>query len=214
MTSKLAILTIIFTLAVVSGGCSTAKLYTPQSLYGIEESQETQKLIQTIKEFSRSTKIYKEFTTVLDANIVFFDWKLRQAFIDEYTSSHALSAEERDKLMAREKTAHENKIEFIAAIFTSESDWNDLNKKNSIWKIYLENDKGERLTPSNVSIKKLSPAETWRFYPKITPWNIVYNINFENKSSSVITFIKNSRTIKLTITSILAKGEFLWEVSQ
>jgi len=87
--------------------------------------------------------------------------------------------------------------------------WNDFAESDSIWKVYLEDDKGARLSPVSVSKLDASDPLLREFFPYMDLWSSAYSIKFPKYSETGTEPIPNAdtRSMRLVVTGVLGKFE-------
>ncbi len=139
--------------------------------------------------------------------------EFRQAFVDEYATRYSLDSDAKAALARSSREAGSGVMEFFLSVYTAEIDWNDFDKKESIWKIYLEDASGARVEP--LEIKKLdkNDARVEEFYSYVRPWSLVYSITFPTYAPSGGAIGEGGGHIKLIVTGAKGRGELLWNLS-
>ncbi len=140
-------------------------------------------------------------------------WPLRTAYIREYAERYQLDGDTADRLLADERARYEETEEFFLAVSTPNVKWNDLEKERSVWRIYLENDRGERTAP--LKIRRLDEKDPVirGFYPFMTPWSYGYIVSFPKYTADSDTaLLEDISSFKLIITGVLGKAEVEWDM--
>ena len=166
-------------------------------------------------EWSREARIHRGLEVDLIVSATFKSEKFRRAYTDEYAKAYKLTSEDEKKFLENQVKAATSSHDFLIASYVPEKNWDDFNKKNSMWKLYLINDNNERVVPVEVRKVKHRDAVTSHFFPYITPWKSIYIVRFPHKVLSTNRpFINdNTKGIKLVITSVLGAAEMDWELS-
>ena len=110
-------------------------------------------------------------------------------------------------------TAAASGHEFIVASFVPDKKWDDFDKAQSTWRLYLINDNNERVAPVQVRRVKKKDAVTSHFFPYVTPWKSIYTVRFPciiSETNEAI--IKGgTRDVRLVIAGVLGTAEMRWK---
>ena len=85
-----------------------------------------------------------------------------------------------------------------------------------MWKLYLVNDDGDRVTPLGIRRVKSKDAFTPHFYPYVTPWKTVHIVTFPNyvgegvRKKRLVT--DDTKTVSLLITGLVGTTEMVWQL--
>ena len=138
----------------------------------------------------------------------------RTAYVDQYASSYRLDAAAGASMLERQKDDYEKYNEFFVSVFTADMRWNDLDDKKSIWKLYLEDDRGARLSPVSIKRVERSDPSFHELYPYFDPWSVGYIVLFPKYSETGSEPIpgKDTKQIKLIVTGLLGEAELVWQM--
>jgi hypothetical protein len=90
--------------------------------------------------------------------------------------------------------------------------WNDLERRNSPWRILLLDGTGAELSPSSIKVEKYPEVYEMEFFPKRTPFSRIYTVRFTHPEGGGDAFAgPNSGRLILRITSPMGKVETVWE---
>jgi hypothetical protein len=166
--------------------------------------------------WSREARIYTGFDVELIATATFKSASFRLAYSDEYERVFLLTQPEKDKLVQDQQAASEMYHDFLLAAFVPNKKWNDFDKKDSVWKVYLTADDQRYLEALEIRRVKRVNAEIIHFYPFITPWKQVYRLRFPQSYPETGEPIINADTtnVSLVITGVQGKTAMQWELNQ
>ena len=181
------------------------------------EPYKTDEYHHAFERWTREARIYRGFDVELIVSVTFKSSDYRRAYAKEYTKVYLLSEKERDKFEKDQLAAAEEFHDFVMATFIPDDKWNDFEKKDSIWKIYLTNDKNKRISP--VEIKKLNGKDPRikQFFPYVSPWREVYALRFPVKMppEQREDFISpDTCSVTLTITGVRGTCDMVWELKK
>jgi len=156
--------------------------------------------------------IYRGLALELMSSVTFKSPEFREAYANEYARTYKLSREEKEKFIRDQKEASLIYNDFIMAAYVPDKKWNDFNKKDSIWKIYLNAGNGKKIKPLEIrKIKKIN-AELTHFFPYINTWQSIYLVRFPVKLPGTDKKIIDDTwsNIKMVITGVLGTTEMVW----
>jgi len=164
--------------------------------------------------WSREARIHHDFEVELIASATFKSKEFRRAYSKEYAKAYKLNSQERNQFIENHVGAAKLGHEFLMAIFVPRKEYDDFEKAQSMWKIYLITDEDKRTAPSEIRRIKRKDAVRSHFFPYITPWKSVYVVRFPyNAGKNGKEMIGNvKRQIKLVITSIVGTAEMVWSL--
>ena len=140
----------------------------------------------------------------------------RRAYIERYLEEYDLDEDYREALIASEDERSARTNEFFIALYTPEDEWNDLDRKDSVWKLYLEDSSGARLTP--LSITKVDGRDPLirEFFPFFDLWSSAYTVEFPKYSAAGLEPFpgKEAESMRLIITGPLGRGELTWRLGR
>lgn len=198
--------TLVLLVTILITGCTTnhKEIKTPIDYFDI------------LSQMTKSQQVIDRLDTKLVINATYKSWSLREAYIYEYAKRYQLDADMAEKLMETEKGLEERFNEFFIAAYTPNDEWNDFAQPLSIWKIYMEDEKGNRSSP--VEIKKVDVDSPFmrEFYPYLDYWSSGYIVKFPKYiSASNEPFPKkDSVYLKLIVTGVLGNTELEWPLIQ
>ena len=164
--------------------------------------------------WSREVRIHRGLEVLLIASATFKSDEFRRAYVDEYAAAYKLTSEGKKQYVEDQLDVSCREHEFLMASFVPEKSWDDFDKVKSMWKLYLVNDKNQRVVPIEVRKVKRHDALTPHFFPYVTPWKSVYTIRFpHNVGESDRPIIGgNTKEVKFVITSVLGTREMHWKL--
>jgi hypothetical protein len=165
------------------------------------------------RRWTRHATAIRRFVSVIDAQVLWKSWPVREAWVEEQVRERKLGATEAQQLMAREQAAFEEGYEFLVAVYCSEEDWNDLDDPDSVWTIELSNREADSVRPERIELVELPPAERWRYFPEIRRWSRTYSIRFPRWTREGRPLIPpGGTTVTLCFRSVLAQACVSWEI--
>jgi hypothetical protein len=161
-----------------------------------------------VEKQTRSEKIYKnKFVTTLVVNAVYRDMKFREAYVHEYAKAYQLTKAEEDAMLTKESAQDEKEVSFYLFAYTEDEKWNNFDKSNPAWKIYLKDDKSNRLEPLSVKRFTLEPSMHFIYFPMASQWMKGYEITFSKNIDTA-----NAKSFTIILTGFLGNTELTWEI--
>ncbi len=128
--------------------------------------------------FTRSAKGYDRLDDRVFATATYQAPSVREARVERLAEWKAMTAEERERLMAAERADGETWEEFLLAFYTSDRDSNDLTSAQSVWRLALVVEGGGEILPAARPEMLRSDATVTGLYPSVGKFDIVYRVRF------------------------------------
>jgi len=164
---------------------------------------------QALKKYHRHGEKYSWDT--LHENIywdvIYKSVEFREAYERKYAKDYKLGPEELQTRIQQAHTEAERGPEFFVIFTTYSKAWNDLDMKDSIWRLRLVVD-DRMIEPVSIAKIKPTPLDA-SFYPFITPWARVYTVLFPAGALS-----SNSGDFKLSVFGVKGKQKLTWNLTK
>jgi hypothetical protein len=162
--------------------------------------------------WTRHAKLWQEVGTVIEAWATYKSWDFRQAYVSYYASIYDLSDSDRATLLRSQLEASRASHEFHVAIQMTTDKWNDLERKNSPWRVTLLDASGGELGPTSIQTVKLPELYESQFFPSRTEFTRTYEISFALTSSGGQPFSgPASGRLVLRFASPAGRIELAWD---
>lgn len=202
LRSILALLIVFASISLVSGCASEKELVRPD-------------YHKALKKWTRGTKVYDGLELKLHINATYKNREFRHAYLDRYTESYLLDEGYAGAMLDTEYELAELYNEFFFSIYTPYDSWNDFDRKDSVWKLYLVDSAGAQISP--ISIKRVDSADPLlrEFFPYVGLWSSAYIARFPRYSDTGTEPIpgKDTEFIKLLVVGVLGNGELEWRLN-
>ncbi len=163
--------------------------------------------------WTRSVRIYEDLDTRMYVSATYMVPALRRAYVEEYGRRYLLGRELKEALLKKETEEARKENRFFLSVFTPFERWNDLDRPDSIWRLYLEDDRGRRLKPLSIRRVKEEDPVIREFYPSLDLWSFGYIVTFPASTEDGGPFPgKGAKAITLIITGVLGKAELRWSI--
>lgn len=166
---------------------------------------------EVLARWTRHRRVIRHFDTNLDVHATYLSRAFVSAHAARYAKDYHLTPGEKRRYVAKrlaEVSAHH---EFFLGITTADSAWNDFDRKESIWRISLEDDQGTRVRP--LAVRKITVRETHRtYFPYLSRFHSAYHVIFPVRVGGKPFITGRTRWFKLIIASPLGAAELGWHV--
>jgi hypothetical protein len=134
------------------------------------------------KLWTRHDKLVRDIGTVLEMWVTYKSAEFRQAYLAQYAQLYSVRGEELAELRRAQLEAARTSYEFHVVAQSTEWQWNDLEERDSVWKIVLADGRGQELAPAQVSYEKLPLMYEMGFFPERTDFSRTYSIRFPREA--------------------------------
>jgi hypothetical protein len=128
--------------------------------------------------WTRHGKLWRDIGTVIELWATFKSWDFRQAYIERYAEVYGLPDAERATLKQAQLEAQRAGYELHVTVQTGNYKWNDLDQKDSPWKVTLVDGAGAEIAPKSIELQKLPELYEMEFFPNRTDFSRTYLIRF------------------------------------
>jgi hypothetical protein len=154
--------------------------------------------------------VHLDAGTVIEAWATYKSWDFRQAYVAYYASIYEDS--DRAALMRSQLEASRASCEFHVAVQTTTDKWNDLERKNTPWRVTLLDATGAELGPTSIQVVKLPELYESKFFPSRTEFTRSYEISFARPSNGGQAFAgPASGRLILRFASPMGRIELVWD---
>lgn len=163
--------------------------------------------------WTRHTKVVHDVDTALEVWATFKSDEFREAFVARYAEAYGLKEGVLEPLRQAQHDAALASYEFVVTAQSSNYKWNDLEKKNSPWRVSLRDAAGHEVGPSEPpKIEKLPDQVEQAFYPAKTPFSKMYVVRFTRSLARDEGFIgEKSGSISLRLAGPFGHADLVWQ---
>ncbi len=128
--------------------------------------------------WTRKTKVYRKLESRITASATYLSPRFIEAMAAE--RRRVFSPTETELAVWRKGRTDETARSevFFVAVSTQDRDWNDLDQHDSMWRLYLETDRGEKVPPERVVAVRGQPPVLTHFFPHLKHFSIGYWVYF------------------------------------
>jgi len=139
----------------------------------------------------------------------------RQAYVAKYAKAYDLADGDRDALAKSQQDAAHGVYEIQLLAQSTTDRWNDLEKRNSPWRMTLLDGTGAELGPSSIKVEKFPELYETEFFPNRTTFTRTYTVRFVRPDGANDAFTgPDSGRLILRLDSPLGKVEAVWEARE
>lgn len=106
-------------------------------------------------------------------------WEFREAYIEKYAEAYNLSRSDKAALREAQLEKARSVYEFHLTVQTTDSTWNDLDDRESTWRISLSDGTGDEIYPEEIDRLRLPAPYELVFFPERTAFSRPYRVVFE-----------------------------------
>lgn len=128
--------------------------------------------------FTRGAKVYDRVDDRAFATATYQAPSVREARAARLAEWKAMTAEERERLLAAERAEGERWEEFMLAFYTSDRDSNDLSSTRSVWRLALVVEGAGDILPAGRPEIVRSDATMAGLYPYLGKFDVLYRVRF------------------------------------
>jgi hypothetical protein len=161
-----------------------------------------------------SALVVLDIGTVLETWATCKSWDFRQAYIEQYAETYSLSDRDREEIRRSELEASRSMYEFHVTVESTNYKWNDLQSKDSPWKVTLVDGAGAEVAPASIEVRKYPELFEMRFFPTRTDFSRTYVIKFPKaQTEPEARPFAGSASGRLTmrIAGPLGRSELVWD---
>lgn len=146
--------------------------------FGPGQSPADKAFAQVLDQYLVRGAIRQGPATEMLLNVLPGNWQVRQAWVERRAVSYDWTQAQKQKDLAAQRQEYQENIAILASVYVPERKWNDLDQANPNWRVFLINQKGQRLGPRDVRRIKKRTALHEAIYPFWGPWSRLYLVKF------------------------------------
>lgn len=191
-------------------GCALSRL-KPLDFSGATKYYRSDDYLAVHNAWTRHAKLVEDVGTVMEIWATFKSWDFRQAYVAKYAKVYSLPDGEREALSKSQQDMVRAAYEIHLVAQSTTDRWNDLERRNSPWRVTLLDGTGAELSPTTVKVEKLPEIYETEFFPDHTPFSRTYTLRFVRPDGDAFVGPDSGRLI-LRIASPMGRVEATWEV--
>ncbi|MBI2059150.1 MAG: hypothetical protein HYT87_05200 [Nitrospirae bacterium] len=160
--------------------------------------------------WTKDVRVYDALDVNLEGYITYHSLDLRERAVARQTLDFHLGTQEVASRREKARKEWEQNADFYLSAFTPKRTWNDFDRRDSHWRIYLVGPDGARVEPAK--IQKSSKDDAADLHPA-EEWNRTYLIRFNrpsDKDKRPLTDDVLVRDYRLVVTGPLGEAVIKW----
>lgn len=183
-------------------GCSSIKSYVESYADIARDQGISEEYLSTLQKWTREQTGYSQLETKFHIAATYKSEAFNGALLQEQVRVLSLGDEEKQKREATQSQWNKDFTEFFFYAYTDVRTANDFADRNSIWRVFLVDEKGQQTNPLEIRKVDKVTSMTESLFPYIKKYyGHCYNIKFPRQSGS---------PLKLVFSSALGKIELQW----
>lgn len=164
--------------------------------------------------WTRSERIYYNVDRVMYVYITYLSPEFRKAFKDQYLDFFGMPAEKIDTDLEKIATAQAQGYEFFLYADTPENTWNNLDERDSVWRMGLWSGLQPAVDPASVRRFKDRGPNIRSFFPFVNDFGRAYWITFPQNQVEGNPVIVDNSDFWIKVSSALGSAVLSWKVSR
>ena len=199
----------------MGGGCGPTRP-PPVDFAEVTRKYSAKDYPEVFQRWTRHGRLVRDVGTVLEMWSTYKSWDFRQAYIEQYAEAYGLGEAERRALSQAQLQSARTGYEFHVVAQSTDYKWNDLEQKDSVWKITLADGTGNEVAPEGVTAERLPALYEMRFFPTRTDFSRTYTMRFPRATGEgEARFLgMASGRIALRVAGPLGRAEVDWETAR
>jgi hypothetical protein len=162
--------------------------------------------------WTRHEKVVHDVDSALEVWATFKSDEFREAFVARYAEAYGLKESLIEPLRHAQREAAAASYEFVVTAQSSNYKWNDLEKKNSPWRVLLRDAAGHEVAPDELKVEKLPDLVEQAFYPVKTPFSKTYVVRFARAAARDDGFTgERSGSLSLRLAGPFGHADLIWQ---
>jgi hypothetical protein len=162
--------------------------------------------------WTRTSRVTDGLDFIMSVDATALAPEFRTAYVAERARRLHLPDAARDQLIADEKAADAEFIEFQILFATGNHPWNDLSTyPRSMWRVSLIGDDGREVLPEKIEPDKRQRAEIAEYFPGLGSFHKPYRVTFPRNAADGRPLLSaGSKRMKLVVAGSLGTAEMVW----
>lgn len=166
---------------------------------------------EVYQRWTRHDIVLHETDTALEAWGTYRSSEFREAFVARYAEAYQLDDGERERLRQAQHDAASATYDFIVTTQSNNYKWNDIEKKNSPWRVSLIDGAGHTVTPDELHEEHFPDLFQQAFYPTKTPFSKTYAVRFNHSVEHDEAFLgERSGSLTLRLAGPFGHLDLTW----
>lgn len=196
-------------LALLGCGPSAVSLGPPSTSVDAEHYDEIR------ERWTRSADEYDGFESRVFVYATYWGPELTAAWLARYEQLFEPLPEDLARLRKERKAATTEAHEVFVALYTNERAWNDLEREEPAFRLWLGNDAGQKVAPLSIERVRDRNGVTAAFFPYLSHFRTGYHVRFPLTTAEGLPVVSGSaRRFHLMLTGPMAQVTLTWEIAR
>jgi hypothetical protein len=164
--------------------------------------------------WTRRALILRQLDQALEVHATLLSPDFRLAYAARFIHAYRLPPHEAERYRAQVLHEAVTRNEFFVSASSNRFNWNDLEKKQSLWRVALLTDRGVEVSPTKIKAHKDPPdPRAHAFFPHADIFSKTYRIEFPVSTADGAPVLEPGiRWFALRISGPLGSGQVRWDV--
>ena len=190
--------------------CSCAPEINVRSVHHLDKKYEEELL-----RWTRGDRIYYSLDRIMVVQATYLSPEFRQVFRDQYTIFFGMNPDHVDTDLERVATSTGQGLEFFVYADTPENGWNNLDERDSVWRVGLwAGAQPSGIDPVVIRRFRDRGPNARAFFPFINDFGRAYLVVFPFQEQNGMTVSENDSEVSLKVSSALGTAVMSWKVSK
>ncbi|MCB9479433.1 MAG: hypothetical protein H6683_07095 [Deltaproteobacteria bacterium] len=209
--TKLSVLGLVLGLVVFASGCSgygrSAPVDPDLSYAGTYRSYRA-----VNDEWTRRGKVYTNFETELVIDATFYAKPYRDALRAEKARAELLPPSEIAELQKKDELELEQMVFFFVSAYTPNRTWNNLNKDEPSFRLWLIDVDGRQVAPTRIQRVSLQRKADLLYHPPMHNWAKTYEVSFPRHDEEGNRLRLSGGDVKFVAAGVQGNAELVWQI--
>lgn len=161
--------------------------------------------------WTRHERVAEGADTILEVWGTLKSWEFREAYVERYSDLYSVNDADRSAMKRNQHEVVRDTVEFAVVAQCWNYKWNDLNKRNSAWRITLLDGAGHELSPELIQLERFPELFEREFFPTKTPFSKTYLVRFKRPKEDGTFLGESSGRMTLRFNSPKGRAELIWQ---
>ncbi|MFH1135960.1 MAG: hypothetical protein V1816_07725 [Pseudomonadota bacterium] len=163
----------------IGTGCGSGRDSVGAARLGADENYSVM-----LERYTSKDTVFKDLEPRLTVTALLKSGPFREAYAHKYIRDYQLGPERAGDFLATQAELAQGRLEFLLAASSWKGADNDLEKRTSAWRIFLDGDSLKPIEPVEIKLIKVVSPRLLGFFPFISPWDKVYEVRFDIPADS------------------------------
>ena len=160
--------------------------------------------------WTRGDKVWEDFESRLFIDATLKTDAFRREYVKEYARLFSMTEVQQSTLLEAELADNSEHHVVVAAIYVAERQWAQLDPKDGIWDVRLQDDQGRWVRPLQIKRMDTDNPLWQRLYPYIGRHDLFFEIRFPRNLDDGAPLAKTGGKLHLVIAGAPAQIKLSW----